>query len=426
MVRSAALTESPPAGKRRKPPRSVAQRTLRGTLKTIAFLAVFIYFGIPAITNARDAIDRLSTVDPALLGLGLVLEMSSLVAYAMLTRAALPPRSVRLPVLLRIQLTTRAVTNVVPGGSAAGSALGYRMLTLAGVRGADAGFGIVAAAMGSAVMLNVILWVTLFVSIPLAGFRPIYVTMALIGVFVIAAFALVVFALMKGQTQAERFVRAVARRVKFLNDDKMVALVERLAERLRELADDPALVRKLAFWAALNWLLDAAALWVFLNAFGANVRIDSLLVSFCVANISTAIPLTPGGLGVLDATLVAMLALFGYGDAAGLAVPMYRLAQYWLPIPLGALAYISLRAGPWKVDRERELRRLRVETDEVVRGGETVFQWADRLGRKPPADVPLTEKMVAAPPSGGSPPTGSPPTSGPPAAGAEGPPDVAP
>ena len=54
---------------------------------------------------------------------------------------------------------------------AAGSAIGYRMLTLAGVRGADAGFGLVAAGMGSAVMLNVILWVTLFVSIPLAGFR---------------------------------------------------------------------------------------------------------------------------------------------------------------------------------------------------------------------------------------------------------------
>jgi uncharacterized protein (TIRG00374 family) len=420
VVRSASLKESPPSDERRRSRRTVAQRTLRGTLKTIVFLAVFIYFGIPAITNARDALDRLSTVEPALLGLGLVLELASLVAYAMLTRAALPPRSVRLPVLFRIQLTTRAVTNVVPGGSAAGSALGYRMLTLAGVRGADAGFGIVASAMGSAVMLNVILWVTLFVSIPLAGFRPIYVTMALIGVFIIAAFGLVVFALMKGQTQAERFVRAVARRVKFLNEDKMVALVERLAERLRELADDPALVRKLAFWAALNWLLDAAALWVFLSAFDAHVRIDSLLVSFCVANISTAIPLTPGGLGVLDATLVAMLALFGYGDAAGLAVPMYRLAQYWLPIPLGALAYISLRAGPWKVDRERELRRLRVETDEAVRRGETVYEWADRYGRKPPGDVPATEKMVAAPPAGAPPPGPGDGSDG------DGPPDVAP
>ena len=422
MVRSASLKETSPSGERRKPPRSVAQRTLRGTLKSIIFLAVFIYFGIPAITNARDSVDRLSSLEPALLILGLALELASLAAYSMLTRAALPPRAIRWSVLMRIQLTTRAVTNVVPGGSAAGSAIGYRMLTLAGVRGADAGFGLVAAGMGSAVMLNVILWVTLFVSIPLAGFRPIYVTMALIGVFVIAAFALVVLALMKGQSQAERFVRAVARRVKFLDEDKMVKLVQRLAERLRELLDEPALLRKLAFWATLNWLLDAAALWVFMSAFGAHVRVDSLLVSFCVANVSTAIPLTPGGLGVLDATLVAMLALFGYGDVAGIAVPMYRLAQYWLPIPLGALAYVSLRAGPWRVDRERELRRLRVETDEAVRSGQTVFEWADRYGRKPPGDVPLTDKMLAAP-TGTAPAEGAAPAEG---TASDGPPDVAP
>jgi uncharacterized protein (TIRG00374 family) len=422
VVRSASLKETSPSGERRKPPRSVAQRTLRGTLKSIIFLAVFIYFGIPAITNARDSVDRLSSLEPALLILGLALELASLAAYSMLTRAALPPRAIRWSVLMRIQLTTRAVTNVVPGGSAAGSAIGYRMLTLAGVRGADAGFGLVAAGMGSAVMLNVILWVTLFVSIPLAGFRPIYVTMALIGVFVIAAFALVVLALMKGQSQAERFVRAVARRVKFLDEDKMVKLVQRLAERLRELLDEPALLRKLAFWATLNWLLDAAALWVFMSAFGAHVRVDSLLVSFCVANVSTAIPLTPGGLGVLDATLVAMLALFGYGDVAGIAVPMYRLAQYWLPIPLGALAYVSLRAGPWRVDRERELRRLRVETDEAVRSGQTVFEWADRYGRKPPGDVPLTDKMLAAP-TGTAPAEGAAPAEG---TARDGPPDVAP
>lgn len=410
MVRSASLTSSPTSGKRKKE-RSVAQRTLRGTVKTILFLVVFVYFGIPAITNARNAVDRLSTVDPIRLAIGLGLELMSLVAYSLSTRAALPPRSVRWPVLIRIQLTTRAVTNVVPGGSAAGSALGYRLLTLSGVRGADAGFALVTSAVVSALMLNVILWVTLLISIPAAGFRPIYVTMAMIAVFILAAFGSVVFALMKGQTQAERFVRAVARKVRFLNEDRMVQLVERLAERLRELADEPALVRRLALFSAAQWLLDAAALWVFLSAFGVYVRVDSLLVSFAVANISTVIPITPGGLGVLDATLVAMLALFGYGEVAGLAVPMYRLAQYWLPIPLGALAYISLRAGPWRVDREKELRRLREETEEAVRSGETVFEWADRLGRRsadtalppePPEPPEPVERPTAPPESGAS------------------------
>src|SRR5690606_33323309 len=185
-----------------------------------------------------------------------------------LTKAALPRHAVRLSVLFRIQLTTRAVTNVVPGGSAAGSAIGYRMLTLAGVRGADAGFALVASALGSALMLNVILWVTLLVSIPAAGFRPIYVSMALIAVLVIAMFGSIVFALMRGERQAERFVRAVARKARFLDEEKLAGLVNRLAERLRELADDPPLVRHLAIWATSHWWLDAAPLWGFPRASG--------------------------------------------------------------------------------------------------------------------------------------------------------------
>jgi uncharacterized protein (TIRG00374 family) len=359
-----------------------AKRTLSGSIKLVLFLFVFIYFGLPAITNARHAFDRLYTVEPLYLLGGLALQMSALVAYAQLTRAALPRDAVSLPFVTRVQLTTKAVTNTVPGGSAAGSALGYRLLTLGGVRGTDAGFGLVASALVSAVVLNVLLWVSLFVSIPAAGFRPIYVTMALIGVLVIAAFGSIVFALMRGQQQAERVVRAVAHRVRFLKEDRLVALIRRLAERLREVLSDPTLVRHLAGWAALNWLLDAASLWVFMRAFGSTVRIDDLLVAFCIANVSAVIPVTPGGLGVLDATMVAMLALFGYGDAAGLGVPTYRLAQFWLPIPLGALSYISLRFGPWRIEKSRDLRRLRDEADETVRSGETVYDWAERYGRR--------------------------------------------
>jgi hypothetical protein len=219
------------------------------------------------------------------------------------------------------------------------------------------------------------------VSIPAAGFRPIYVTMALIGVILIAAFAGLVVALMRGEQHALRFAHRAARRLRFIDEQRFSALVRRLAERLRELLADRQLLGRLAMWSALNWLLDAAALWVFLRAFGPVVRVDSLLVAFCVANVSAVIPITPGGLGILDATLVAMLALFGYGDAAGLAVPMYRLAQYWAPIPIGGFSYITLRAGPWRIEEGRDLRRLREEASDAVRSGETVYDWAEKYGR---------------------------------------------
>ncbi|MSY71956.1 MAG: hypothetical protein F2692_08165, partial [Actinobacteria bacterium] len=211
----------------------VARRTLRGTIELLVFLLVFVYFGLPAITNARNALNKLSEVRATFLLMGFALQALSLAAYAQLTRAALPRGSVSLGTLFRIQLTTKAITNVVPGGSAAGSAMGYRMITLAGVPGADAGFGLVAASVGSAVLLNAILWLTLLVSIPAAGFRPIYVTMALAGVFLLAAFGAIVLALVRGQQQAERAVRSIARRTRFLNEDRIGSLVTRLASRLR-------------------------------------------------------------------------------------------------------------------------------------------------------------------------------------------------
>ncbi|CAB4976767.1 MAG: flippase-like domain-containing protein [Actinobacteria bacterium] len=366
----------------------VARRTLRGTIELLVFLLVFVYFGLPAITNARNALNKLSEVRATFLLMGFALQALSLAAYAQLTRAALPRGSVSLGTLFRIQLTTKAITNVVPGGSAAGSAMGYRMITLAGVPGADAGFGLVAASVGSAVLLNAILWLTLLVSIPAAGFRPIYVTMALAGVFLLAAFGAIVLALVRGQQQAERAVRSIARRTRFLNEDRIGSLVTRLASRLRELLADPPLMRRVAVWATMNWLLDAASLWLILRAFGTTARLDSLLVAFCIANVSAVIPITPGGLGVLDATLVAMLALFGYGDAAGLAVPLYRVAQYFLPIPVGFVSYLTLRAGPWRIDRANHLGGLREETAEMVRSGESVYDWAERVGRRSGPPIP--------------------------------------
>lgn len=371
--------DGPTAGKGR---RSVARRTIGQTVRVVLFLFVLIQFGLPQIAGARRAVHELSRVNPILLVVGFGLEAAAIVAYSYLTRAALPrdfaPSG---PLLVRIQLATKAVTNVVPGGSAAGSALGYRLLTISGVRGADAGFALATAGLGSAVVLNLLLWIALLVSIPFAGFSPIYVTAALAGVFVLGAFAVVVVLLMKGEAQAVRSLRAVARKVRFLHEERLGRLVERLARRLRELIADKDLLRRIVAWAVANWILDAASLWVFVRAFGATARPDSLIVAFCVANVLAAIPITPGGLGVLDVTLASMLLGFGVPSASvGLGVPAYRIVQYWLPIPLGAVSYFSLRFGPWKIDREHGLRRLRDEAAEYVRSGEMVYDWAERFG----------------------------------------------
>ena len=97
-------------------------------------------------------------------------------------------------------------------------------------------------------------------------------------------------------------------------------------------------------WAALNWLFDAGCLWVFILAFGHTISPIDLLVAYGLANILAAIPITPGGLGIIEGVLIPTLVGFGVPHAqAILAVLSYRLVNFWIPIPVGGVAYGSLK-----------------------------------------------------------------------------------
>jgi uncharacterized protein (TIRG00374 family) len=362
-------------------PRRRTAKTIRRTVAVFVVLFIIIQFGLPQINGTRRAVDDLSSVNPFLLILGLALEAAALVAYAQLTRTALPQRTIRLTRLFRIQLATKALGNVVPGGSAAGSALGYRLLTASGVKGSDAGFALATAGLGSAVVLNLLLWVTMLISIPLAGWNPIYVTVAMGGVFILLAMAGLMVALIKGQGAAERVVRWAGRHFRFIKAERVMELLQRLAKRLVDLISDRELLVRVLLWSLANWLLDAAALWVFLRAFGGSVRPDSLIVAFGVANVAAALPIMPGGLLIVEGLLATMLAFFGVERAVwSLGIPAYRVAQYWLPIPLGAIAYLSLRVGPFRL--EKRLPGFREEMESYGQSSESVYDWAERFGHR--------------------------------------------
>jgi uncharacterized protein (TIRG00374 family) len=68
-----------------------------------------------------------------------------------------------------------------------------------------------------------------------------------------------------------------------------------------------------------------------------------LLVGYGIATTLAAIPLTPGGIGVFEAIMLATLALLGVGPEAAIPILGYRLFNFWLPIPLAAVFYPTLR-----------------------------------------------------------------------------------
>ena len=133
-------------------------------------------------------------------------------------------------------------------------------------------------------------------------------------------------------------------------------------------------------WATANWLLDAASLWVFVAAFGHVISPVDLLTAYGLANILAAVPITPGGLGVVEFVLVSLLAGFGLTDGQALsAVLAYRAVNFWLPIPFGGLAYASLELEHRSV-RIRVKRRaleLQARSTEILA---TAFTRSGRRG----------------------------------------------
>lgn len=349
-------TPDEPAPRRRRRLFGWIPGPLRHGISLFILLLVVEYVLVPSFlhSRARSALSQLSHVNPAWFVAGIALEGAALVAYGRLTKSVLPSDGPRLSTVLRIDLSTLAVSHVLPGGTAGGTGLGYRLLTSNGVLGADAGFALATQGIGSAVVLNAMLWVALVISIPLHGFNPAYVTVAIVGVVLAAAFAVLVLLLTRGEAHASRALRAIARHLPRVSEEQMERLVQRLANRLRTLGSDRDLLLEAVLWAAANWLFDAAALWTFLAAFGRYTEPIDLFVAYGVANVLAAVPLTPGGLGIVEA--VAASSLIGFGVPATIAwlgVISWRLFNFWMPIPVGAGAYLSLRVGRGAGLRER-------------------------------------------------------------------------
>jgi uncharacterized protein (TIRG00374 family) len=152
----------------------------------------------------------------------------------------------------------------------------------------------------------------------------------------------------------------VAFRVPFVDGTALRRFFEQVAGRLQEVGQQRPVLLRAVLWAGANWLLDAASLFVFVGAFGHWVNPDALLVAYGLANVLAVIPITPGGLGVVEATLTSVLV--GFGTPRGVAITgviVYRLVNFWLPIPLGGLAYLSLQVNPRGSALERGDRRAR-------------------------------------------------------------------
>jgi uncharacterized protein (TIRG00374 family) len=347
---------APTAGQGRSPGRwrlwrpwlSLLAKPARRLALLLILALVIEYLVVPELVGASKNLYLLGRVSAWWVVAGTVLEGVSLFCYAVLTKVLLPPGpKPSLSVLFRIDLSAAAVAHVIPAGTLGTAALGFKLFTSEGISGNDATVMMAAKGIGSTVVLNVLLWLSLIISIPLAGFHPIYATVAIIGTVVLLGVAVLVVGITRGAGFASRALRMLGDKIPFLDGERIERAVLDAAHSFSLLTKDRRVLAWSLVWASLNWLLDAASLWCFVAAFGHLTNPIELFAAYGIANVAGALPLTPGGLGVVDS--IAPVLLIGFGVPSGVAtlgVLGWRVVNFWLPIPAGALSYVSLKVKP--------------------------------------------------------------------------------
>jgi len=314
------------------------------TLVWLSLTGVSLYLVAPTLLETLGSWHKLSSLTPAWLAAMTALQAASIVCLWWLQRIAMRTRGWY--AVGTSQLAGNAMAKVAPGGGAVGAALQYRMLVQARLPRARAVAGLTAA---NLLTLAIVLALPVL-AVP-ALIRGAVDRSLLEGAIAGLALFVVLFSvgalLLAFDSPLERVGRLAQ------------AVRNRLRRRARPVHDLPVrLFRerdrilgtlgrrwKAALAAGVGrWIFDYATLLAALAAIGSTPRPGLVLLAFCIAQLLAQVPLTPGGLGFVEAGLTGTLTLAGVSASdAVLATFAYRLFTYWLPLPLGLIGGVLHR-----------------------------------------------------------------------------------
>ncbi|SDO13612.1 flippase-like domain-containing protein [Geodermatophilus sp. DSM 45219] len=325
-------------------------RRALGPLLSVALLvAVFAWF-LPQFTSLSDvwaAVRGMTTVEVAVL---LLAAAWNLATYQFVMVATMPGLSLRQATVS--SQTTTAVSNTVVGGAALALGLTYAMNSSWGFSRSRTSVSLLVSGLWN----NFVKLGTPVLALTLLAFSAPPTTgrlaAGLAGVAGLAAAVVVLGLLLRSRETAAR-IGAAAGRVA----SALLRLLHRPPVHGWDLAtsrfrDRTALLLHARWhWITLATVVSHLSLFLVLLLALRSVGVDGSEVSwtealavFAFARLLTAVPFTPGGLGVVELALITGLAAAGGARASvAAAVLVHRALTYVLPIPLGLATYVFWR-----------------------------------------------------------------------------------
>jgi uncharacterized protein (TIRG00374 family) len=322
------------------------RRRVVGGLLEVTVTGVGFYFVLPKVIDAFSAFPQLSSVGIGWIVAVLVCETTSFVMVWMLLRLA--TRTTQWFAIATSQLAANALSSVLPAGAAAGATLQVRMLRDAGIDTATAASGMTAFTLLQFATVAIV--PVLLLPAVLAGILSLSPGLSqalLIGAIAFVAILVIVavLAVFDGPLRGiGRFIQAIRNRM-HRKRAPVVGLPDRLVDERNTMARTLGQHWRRAVLLSVGRVaFDYLALLAAVAAVGAHPRPTLIVVAYVSSVVLALIPITPGGLGFVEAGLTGVLTLAGIpASEAVLATLLYRLVEYWLPMISGPFAYLLFR-----------------------------------------------------------------------------------
>jgi uncharacterized protein (TIRG00374 family) len=286
-------------------------------------------------------------------------EAGSLVAFALVQKVLLRAGRVQMSTgrLTAVTLASFAIANSIPAGPVLSAVFAFRQYRRHGADEALAGWTLAAVFVTAAVTLALFAAVGIAVAgAEGAGLDLVGVTVAvLVGTLAMGAVFLQRRALV---WVVSRSVHLSQRVIGFPRGDR-AEHVDEIIARLTAVSLSARQVLAALGWGLGNWVLDCACLALSFMAVGVGVPWRGLLLAYGAGQLAANLPITPGGLGVVEGSLTIALVEFGGAEPSTVAaVFLYRILSFWAELPVGWTAWSVLawtRRAPASTHAPEEL-----------------------------------------------------------------------
>lgn len=371
----ASMNAAPTAPHPKKRQRARVKKIIGAVASVIIVVGIFV-FAIPKFADYTAVWAAIKDMTPLEIASLFVAMIFNLFTYWWANMAALP--GLRLWPAAVLTQTTTSVANTLPGGGAIAIGLTYEILKSWGFTGTNTALYVGVTGIWNIFVKLGLPVISIVILVATGQSSTAYLTAAVVGVIVLAVAVGLLAAIFRSEALARSVGRGLARVASFVSKPfrrgkgPITGLDDRAAKFRK---DTIGLVERrwirLTFFTILSQLALFFVLLLSLRHMGISEQEVSTAKVFAVFSFSrllSAVPLTPGGVGVIDLGYVGGLTA-GLPDdqkaAAVAAVLIFRLLTFGIQIPLGGFTYfIWLKNKSWRKDAPEEP----VEGTEIAAG----------------------------------------------------------